>query len=190
MSTLPVDLDTRLLLVINSHHTPLLDAIMVRLSYPGALWTIPALFIAWRLWKGDKGERLVWMGLILLVGLSDHLCSHVLKPWFDRPRPYLSIPGLHLFHKGEWLITTLTYMMKHGKSLAMPSCHSMNMWAATAYLTAIFGTRALPMMLLALGVGYSRVYLGLHYPGDVAAGMVMGALLGVAAAAVAKKLYI
>ncbi len=173
-----MDLDSRLFIWVNSHHHPWVDPVMVYISYPGPLWLIPGLFILYRLWRGDNRERMVWIGLALLLIASDHLCAQILKPLFHRLRPYLAVPGTRIYHHHHWMVMTATEMAHRGKSLSLPSCHAMNTSAAAAYLVALFGRRAWPMIPLALAVAYSRLYLGYHYPGDVAAGMLIGAAMG------------
>ncbi len=173
------EVDTQLFLTINSAHAPWLDRIMVFLSYPGAFWVLPGLFVTWRIWKGDKGEKRVWIGLLILMACSDLICAHILKPLFHRPRPYLVLQGIHLFKKGHWIITTHANSSGFGMSLALPSCHAMSMWGLSAYLVSFFRRRGAPIIMVAAAVSYSRIYLGLHYPGDIAASMLFGSLLGI-----------
>ncbi len=176
-------LDTRLFLWVNGHHLPWLDPVMVRLSYPGPLWLPLLLLVGFRLWRGDARERAVWVGLMVAVAASDHLCAQLLKPFFHRLRPYLLVEGTRLYtHHHGWVVMTAEEMARRGLSFAFPSCHSMNSWTAAAYLLALFGARAWPAAAAALGVAYSRVYLGYHYPGDVMGGMIFGTAWGWAVA--------
>jgi len=71
-----------------------------------------------------------------------------------------------------------------GSEFGMPSNHAAN-GMATVVVLANFAPRAWTLVALAvvLITGYSRVYLGVHYPGDVAAGFAFGALLGAAVSA-------
>ncbi len=70
----------------------------------------------------------------------------------------------------------------------MPSSHAVNIACAVTVLSHHY-RRTIPVLLLAaLLVGYSRVYVGLHYPGDVLVGWLVGILLGLLCAQVARKI--
>ncbi|MET7759885.1 phosphatase PAP2 family protein [Streptomyces sp. NPDC005389] len=65
-------------------------------------------------------------------------------------------------------------------SASFPSGHTASAVAFATAAGVVFPPVAVPLQVLAMAVGYSRVHTGVHYPGDVAA----GAVLGVASAAV------
>ncbi len=105
-------------------------------------------------------------GFLLLLGLfaSTELVT-ALKVWFARPRPFLVLPHVHLF------------LPESGFSF--PSGHTTN---AFFVATLIFFTAKRPFIFYALAilVGISRIYLGLHFPSDVVGGVVLGMFLGFA----------
>ena len=89
-----------------------------------------------------------------------------LKPAFGRDRPFLSTPDI-------------TVIGQRLADASFPSGH-----AATAMAGAIIISRFVPSLwpvwlLIACAVGYSRIYLGVHYPLDVAAGAIVGGIIGV-----------
>jgi undecaprenyl-diphosphatase len=59
-----------------------------------------------------------------------------------------------------------------------PSNHAINMGAAASVLTVAYPAGAVVFALGAALIGYSRVYVGAHYPGDVLAGLLLGIAIG------------
>lgn len=136
-------------------------------------WTEPRFFVApgigaviWLLWKGgDKGRR-VLLALLLGVLLTDQMASHVVKPVVHRLRPCVALTDART---------------PHGKttSLSFPSSHATNIAGAMTILALAYtGAWRCLFVAVALLVGLSRVYLGVHYPGDVLGGFVLGIFLG------------
>lgn len=89
-----------------------------------------------------------------------------LKQLFDRPRPYVRDP------EPEPLTTTAL-------QVGFPSGHAATSFAGATVLALALPRAALPLFALAALVAASRIYVGVHYPGDV----LVGALLGVAVGA-------
>ena len=74
-----------------------------------------------------------------------------------------------------------------GGSYGFPSCHAANSFALASFLTLLFANRKLSLFIFAWAVlnSYSRVYLGVHYPGDLLVGAIIGTAAGLAMAFVA-----
>ncbi len=173
------DFDTHLLFLINHARSGSLDAAMPVLSDFKMLLPLLVPFLAYRLWRGDRQERLLWIGAIAAVAFSDVLCAKVIKVLVDRPRPYEVHDGLYVYRHSRWMVTDPAFRAGVRATLAWPSCHATNMWTAASYLIAWWGRRAVPVALLAVLVCWSRIYLGVHYPLDVAGGTVLGIILGI-----------
>jgi undecaprenyl-diphosphatase len=137
---------------------------------------------------GNRRLRLCVVLTALIVGTNDGLICNPLKHAVARPRPFVTLPEARVFGKiGEGYVPPeinadgVDMAAGKGSHNSMPSSHAANWFAATMTLF-LFYRRSLWFMLpLALGVSFSRIYNGVHYPSDVLAGMIIGA--GYAAAA-------
>ena len=121
------------------------------------------------------------LGIILLIICSDQISSSVFKPLFERPRPC---------HNEA--IKDLVYLPNGhcGGAYGFISSHSCNVFALASFITLLLKKHykkiALVMFTWATLVAYSRIYMGVHYPGDVIAGAAVGLIIGVIIAKIAK----
>jgi undecaprenyl-diphosphatase len=152
------------LLINRTLQNPLFDLVMPALSNKWLGFLLAALLIPFLLAR--YGRRAVpVLGLaVLAIALSD-LGANLVKHLIQRIRPCHLIADAHL-------------LAGCTRSFAMPSNHAANMFALTGVLWLGLSAWRWPVLILAAGVGYSRVYLGVHYPTDVIVGAVWGATLG------------
>lgn len=163
--------DERLLRVLVLQRRPHLDLIMRGITR-FADWPVAVLLTLLFAGGFAPGLELAGAQMAWTLGLS-HLAVQILKRWFTRERPELGT-GM------QWLVTV-------PDRFSFPSGHS-----AAAMSMALPLCFALPdlagalVLLLGVCVGLSRCYLGVHYPGDVAAGWALAAatLAGVVIAGV------
>jgi 4-amino-4-deoxy-L-arabinose transferase-like glycosyltransferase/membrane-associated phospholipid phosphatase len=183
-------LDTRLFDFVNqSLANPVFDWLMPILS--GNAFFVPALFLllVGLLWKGNARLRLCVLLLVLILPLGDTFICNTIKHAVARPRPFVTLPEARLWGTiGNGYIPPrinefgVDMAANKGSRTSMPSSHAANWFAATMILFVFYRRSFWFMLPLALAVSFSRVYNGVHYPGDVLAGAILGA--GYAAAGV------
>jgi 4-amino-4-deoxy-L-arabinose transferase-like glycosyltransferase/membrane-associated phospholipid phosphatase len=116
------------------------------------------------IWKGGVRGRIFVIVLILTVALGDTVVCGTLKEAIGRPRPFLALPDVHI-----------PPGIGRTDSGSMPSSHAANWFAATMVAFIYYRRSVWFMPPLALIVSFSRIYNGVHYPGDVLAGAILGA---------------
>jgi len=160
-----VSLDMAISQFFYSFRTPLLTQVMVFISFLGAdfILVISTIIVILFSWRKHKHESVLF-SIMLIFGA---ILNVFLKQVFQRPRPTI-----------DPLIDVSSY--------SFPSGHAMNslvFYLTLAYFTYHFTRRikysfiamCFSLVIIAL-IGLSRVYLGVHYPTDVAAGYVAGLL--------------
>lgn len=109
------------------------------------------------------------IGAIFCVAMSDLFCSQLLKECFERMRPCYSLSNEHWFR--EFGLCSSTY--------SFPSCHTLNHAAISAFLWHFFNNKYRWLFILwVFTIGYSQVYIGVHYPSDVLVGGLIGGMFG------------
>lgn len=161
-------LDERILLWLNRHATPGRDGLALQITAIGNGGTVItiALVMCGFLWA--LRHRLAVM-LVVVGVIGSDLLNRVLKATFERPRPELFV---------------LETPFDRPVSASFPSGHAMTamvVYVLLAYLIGRLGGRGWFKVVvgslatvLVLAIGVSRMYLGVHYPSDVAAGYLMG----------------
>ncbi len=140
-------------------------------------WYLPGAIIwLFLIIKGGSRGR-IFAGLIILaIVFSDQISSSLLKPLIARFRPCKTLEGFRL-------------LVHCGSKYGFPSSHATNA-AAVATIFVYYNRQwAWLWIVLAFLIGFSRVYVGVHYPFDVLAGWLLGSLISITMVTVADKLF-
>ncbi len=176
-------IDTNIMLALNGLHTPYWDLFME--AFSGKLIWIPLyLSIAYLLFKNLnwKEATLFIIAIAIAVGLSDMTCAKAIRPFVERLRPSNPDNGISAF-----IHIVNGY---RGGAFGFPSCHAANSFAL-AISAAMIVRRHLfstTIVLWAIINSYSRIYLGVHYPGDLIAGAIIGSFYAILITAASKQL--
>lgn len=120
--------------------------------------------------------KLDGLKIILIVALaavcSDAINSHLLKNLFERIRPC----------RDAQLLDQIRVLIPCSHHFSFPSSHAANHFAvAFTYIFAGIWKRwwvDFLLILWALAIGLAQIYVGVHYPGDIAGGILVGAMIG------------
>ncbi|MEQ8812112.1 MAG: phosphatase PAP2 family protein [Imperialibacter sp.] len=166
-----IELDQQFFLWLNSHHASWLDGPMLLITGRNTWIPLYLFLVIWLIYKQKKETIWSILAIVLTIAIADQLTSGLMKPFFERLRPCHD-PG----------ISSLVHLVGGcGGKFGFASSHAANTFALATFVSLLhtgksywhfvwFGWAAI--------VTYSRIYVGVHYPGDV----LMGALVGIAAA--------
>lgn len=176
-----LEFDKVITLAINSCHSPFYDNFFYIYTQT---WTwIPAilLLLVWMWRKGGVRSLYVVAGIALCILLSDQISSSLLKPLVARLRPTYNPEIADLIH---------TVNGYRGGRYGFVSSHAANAATFVTFTALVFRNRLYTILLSlwAFFTAYSRVYLGVHYVGDVLCGALIGVLVGMGVYFVLKPL--
>ncbi|MEC7754823.1 phosphatase PAP2 family protein [Roseivirga sp. UBA1976] len=174
-------LDKDLFRVLNGTHNALFDWLMPWISNK-YVWIPLYAFLLYSLIRYSKAPAwAVLLGIGLLILLSDQTASGLLKPWVERLRPCYD-PEL----EGQ------VHLLKGcGGRYGFASSHASNSFAVAMFCWLLLKDSVRYIGWLfpwAALVAYSRVYLGVHFPGDILAGALIGIGSGVVINFILKQL--
>lgn len=168
------DIDARLLLIVNGAHSPFFDSVMWCISGRW-IWVPFYAVLAYLLFRRMSWKRasicLVTIGLIILA--ADQTCATLIRPEIGRLRP------ANLNN----LLSSFVHVVNgyRGGRYGFPSCHAANTFALAVFMSLVIRHKWFTVMMFswAFVVSYSRMYLGVHYFGDLFCGATIGSLFAV-----------
>ena len=129
------------------------------------------------------GKKAIWwvLGAISLIALCDLLSSHVIKAYFNRPRPC----------RDPFMAGQIRFLARYcGANGSFTSSHAVNHFAFATYVASTMRGISKWFNLLfiwAFAIAYAQVYVGVHYPSDVLAGAFLGIVFGLAIAQISRQ---
>lgn len=149
-------------------------------------WTWAPLYIFLLIFMPLNYGRKGWMWCVfflLTFAIGDFVSASIIKPYYLRMRPC----------NNPYLKDVVHLIVPCGSGYSFPSSHATNHFALGIFSAATMGKRFkwvwVAALLWAFSVGYAQVYVGVHYPGDVLVGGILGTLAGFLVARVYKRVY-
>ncbi len=178
LNTILHSLDLNILHFINTNLASKANDILMKMWSAEAPWfALAGFFLIQTAYRRQWREFKTLLWLAGTVGSADIIAAQLIKPWVGRIRPC----------KVEDLVRVVDGC---AGSLSFPSNHSANAAAFAVFWLFWKGPRA---GALALGcmvvVGFSRIYLGNHYPSDVLGGFLLGAVLAALSFGIYRKVF-
>ena len=176
------NIDTSVFLAINGHHSPFFDSFMM-LFTGRFIWIPMYAMVLWIFFRGSNWKNaLIYLGAIALtIALTDQTCASLIRPAVERLRPSNLANSL----------SELTYTVNEyrGGRYGFPSCHSANSFALATFMSLFVRKRGFTVFIFAWALlnSYSRLYLGVHYPGDLLVGGIIGSIFAMLCYTVASR---
>jgi undecaprenyl-diphosphatase len=166
--------DERVFSHVAGWHSGVGDTVLPRLSLAASysrLWIAISAVVGL---AGGKRSRRAVLEALTAVAISSAVVNIAAKGIAHRRRPTTAVPE--------------DRALEHPSSSSFPSGHS----ASAAAFSGVIGSRlpaaAIPINAVAGAVAFSRVYTGVHYPGDVAVGWVIGRIVARLVSAVSQRI--
>lgn len=168
-----ITFDQDLLLRLNGSDSVFWDGFMW-IATSTAIWAPAILVLLYIIFKNNKPAKalliLVMMGLVIF--LADRIASGICKPYFARPRP-----------THDPIIMYLIDIVNgyRGGAYGFLSSHAANTFSISIFMSLLVKKRSFTLVMFGWAVlhTFTRIYLGVHYPGDITFGALDGLIIGV-----------
>lgn len=167
------EIDTTLFLALNGMNIPWLDPVMWVLTGKFTWLPLYALLLWWLYKRFEWRQATVYLVCVVLtIIIADQVCGGALRGTIGRLRPAnLANPISGMVH----IVNDY-----RGGNYGFPSCHAANSFGLAVIMALIMRRRWFTWSILAWALlnSYTRIYLGVHYPGDIMVGATVGSLTG------------
>ena len=172
-------IDRTVFLFLNGLHSPTLDPIMWYISEP-LTWLPLYLVLIYAAYKKHGLKGILWflLGMGFVVLLADNIHRECFKEFFERLRPSRNPELSGLVHS---VIKPKTGKPYIGGDYGFVSGHAANFTGITTLAISFLGLKNFWRWALVFWAGlicYSRIYLGVHYLGDILGGITLGLTIG------------
>tara|TARA_B100001146_G_C16154655_1_gene422800 strand:+ start:329 stop:937 length:609 start_codon:yes stop_codon:yes gene_type:complete len=158
-----IEIDKNLMIWINNSLSNQVFDLLMPIVTNENLWVFPILILIGYLgyFSGKRGK--IAIGILLITTIScDAICAQILKPWIGRIRP------------SHEIVDQINLLASKGGKWSFPSNHAANSFAAATVLSYFYERFKIVSYSLAFLIALSRIYVGVHYPGDILAGGIVG----------------
>ncbi|MEI7525031.1 MAG: phosphatase PAP2 family protein [Mariniphaga sp.] len=162
--------DKELFLYLNGIHSPLWDYSMTLFTLTPTWLLFYGIILIIIVRKYDRKALLIFISLALLILFADQFAG-LIKHTVQRLRP-----------SNDPTISQLTHLFfRKGGEFGFVSAHAANTFAIATFTLLLFRNNRYTLFILpwAALIAYSRIYLGVHYPGDVLGGAILGITIGI-----------
>lgn len=160
---------------------PFLDVMLPLFSEAWLLWVGLAVFlVCFEVYCQRRYGESLWRVLVLViflalsVGVADFSCN-LIKNAVGKHRPFQTVEGTHLFTSDrEWVVVDEPTFSPQSRGGSFPSAHAANSMAVALIISLLFRQANPWIFAMPFMVGWSRVYVGKHFPVDVLMGWLVG----------------
>ena len=164
-------IDKKVFLFFNAMHSPTSDNIWIWITNISTWIPLYILLIIAIIITFKKNSLYIIAGLLIVVLISDQFTSSFMKPFFERLRPCYDDEIGHLVH----------VVNRCGGQYGFASGHAANSFGMAMFIWLLFKSYwkwTWLIFIWAFAVALSRVMVGVHYPGDILMGGLLGTFFG------------